>query len=112
MNNKKINKQLDKRNNSVDLNIINKKKNKNKKIKIDILSVFERNKKWLDYKKEKLDKAIEKYINKKENEIFETTLQYKMNKKKYIDISNIFNEEDNVNNKSENENFFMRLKKC
>ena len=95
------------RNKSVDLNKINKKKNKN--IKIDILSVFERNKKWLDYKKAKLDKAIEKYNNKKENEILENTLQYKMNKKKDIDINNIFNEEDNVINKRENENFFIRL---
>ena len=87
-----------KKNNSVDNKDI-----KNKKI--DNLSVFRRNQKWLENKKEKLNKELEKYKNKKEKEINEKTLQYKMNKKKDI----IYKEEDNVTLKPENYRFFMRL---
>ena len=57
--------------------------------------------------KEKLDKATEKYINKKEKEL-ENTIEYRKYKNN-TDINNIFNEEDNVTLRPENYKFFMRL---
>lgn len=89
--------------NSVDIN-----KKKKKIINFDKLSVFKRNKKWLENKKQKLDKEIEKYINKREKE-FQNILKYRNINKKDTDINNIFNEEDNVISRPENYNFFMRL---
>ena len=103
--NKKNKNKTDYRNNSVDMSKMHRKKN----IKFDQLSVFERNQKWLKNKKEKLNKAIEKYINKKEKEFIENTIDYKMYKKKDIDINIVFNEEENVSYKKENYKFFMRL---
>ena len=50
--------------NSVDINI-EKPKDKMKTLKIDELSVFNRNQKWLQKKNNNINKAIEKMINKK-----------------------------------------------
>ena len=105
-NEKKSKNKNDYRNNSVDLGGIKKMK----KNKVDYLSVFERNKKWLETRKEKLNKEKEKYYNKKEKEMMENTFDYnKINRKKDININNIFNEEDNVALRPENYKFFMRL---
>ena len=107
-NEKKYKHKTDYRNNSVDINEIKKMKNKN--TNVHYLSVFERNKKWLETKKEKLDKKKEIYYNEKEKEMIENTFDYnKINKNKEIDINNIFNEEDNVALRPENYKFFMRL---
>ena len=99
-NNKNKNK---KANNSVDNIRIKNKKN------FDKLSVFERNKKWLENKKEKLNKELQKYIKKQNKEILENNIDYTKTKKKPKNIDNIFNEEDSVTLKQENINFFMRL---
>ena len=97
-----------KRTNSVDSsqNKENMKKTKGNKI-VDNLSVFKRNQKWLENKKEKLNKEIEKFINKKEEEIKQKTSQNKNTND--INVDDIFNEEDNVTSRPENYRFFMRL---
>lgn len=96
------------RTNSVDSsqNKENMKKTKGNKI-ADNLSVFKRNKKWLESKKEKLNKEIEKFINKREEEIKQKTSQNRVTND--INVDDIFNEEDNVTLKPENYRFFMRL---
>ena len=97
-----------KRTKSVDSsqNMENMKKTKGKKI-ADNLSVFRRNQKWLETKKEKLNKEIEKFINKKEEDIRQKTSQNKNTND--INVDDIFNEEDNVTSRPENYRFFMRL---
>ena len=97
-----------KRTNSVDSsqNKENMKKTKGNKI-VDNLSVFKRNQKWLENKKEKLNKEIEKFINKKEEEIKQKTSQNKATND--INVDDIFNEDDNVTSRPENYRFFMRL---
>jgi len=97
-----------KRTNSVDSsqNMENMKKTKGNKI-VDNLSVFKRNQKWLEGKKERLNKEIEKYINKKEEEIKQKTSQNKVTND--VNVDDIFNEEENVTSRPENYRFFMRL---
>jgi hypothetical protein len=97
-----------KRSNSVDSsqNKDNLKKTKHNKI-ADNLSVFKRNQKWLETKNKKLNKEIEKFINKKEEEIKQKTSQNKVTND--INVDDIFNEEDNVTSRPENYRFFMRL---
>jgi hypothetical protein len=101
-----------KKNNSVDINM-NKQKTKMKTMKIDELSVFRRNDKWLKTKNDNINKAKEKLINKKEKEI----KKYRMHKFKArpkpteLNNYNNFNVENNVKYKPENLNFFIRLNK-
>lgn len=97
-----------KRTNSVDSsqNKENMKKTKGNKI-VDNLSVFKRNQKWLEGKNERLNKEIEKYINKKEEEIKQKTSQNKVTND--VNVDDIFNEEENVTSRPENYRFFMRL---
>ena len=99
---------FNKRTNSVDSSQNKEylKKTKGNKI-VDNLSVFKRNQKWLESKKEKLNKEIEKFINKKEEEIKQKTSQNKVTND--INVDDIFNEEDNVTSRPENYRFFMRL---
>ena len=104
-NKERIKNKKNNRNNSVDMNKISNMKNR--KIKFDDLSVFERNKKWLENKLEKLNYEKQKYINKEEKE-YQNILQRCQNNKK-INKNIIYNEEDNVAFKMENYNFFMRL---
>jgi len=104
----KIKNKYSKRTNSVDSsqNMENMKKTKGNKI-VDNLSVFKRNQKWLEGKKERLNKEIEKYINKKEEEIKQKTSQNKVTND--VNVDDIFNEEENVTSRPENYRFFMRL---
>ena len=64
-----------KKNKSVDINM-NKPKTKMKPMKLDELSVFKRNDKWLKTKNDHINKAKEKIINKEEKEI----KKYRMHK--------------------------------
>ena len=108
INAKIINNNKSNRNNSVDNNIRNKNKKKNRNKHFDKLSVYKRNKKWLDYRNEKLNKEIEKFINKKKNETYDNNRDYLLYKKKDYNASNVFNEEESVILKQENLRFFMR----
>lgn len=96
--------------NSVDINC-DKPKAKMKTIKIDELSVFKRNQKWLQKKNDNINKQIEKMINKKEKEINEYKRHKYINKPTKLDNYNIFREEYNVKYKPENINFLLRLRK-
>lgn len=101
----------DKRNNSVDINRLNREKKKITKKKIvnfDELSVFKRNRKWLDSKNEKLSQELKKYINKKEEEI-KNIKDYKINTNTSKDLNKYFNEEVDVAQRPENYRYFMRL---
>ena len=109
---KRKNKCMNKKDNTVTNDYINKsvdmsKMNRNKKhIKFEESSFLDRNNKWIEYKKKKINKSIEQLIEKKEKEIMENTSEYKINKK---DIYTVFNEEENVTFRPENFRFFMRL---
>lgn len=82
-----------------------------KTIKVDDLSVFKRNQKWLKIRQDNINKAIEKKINKKEKELKEYK-QYKSYKKpSELKRYQIFNEEKSVKNRPENINYFIRLNK-
>ena len=96
--------------NSVHINI-DKPKAKMKTIKIDELSVFNRNQKWLQKKNNNINKAIEKMINKKEKELNEYKKYKYINKPKKLENYNLFREEYNVKYKPENLNFLLRLRK-
>jgi len=93
--------------NSVDI-ITERPRIKKKPKKVDKLSVFKRNEKWLKVKEDFINKEREKKIN-KEKEMNE----YKKNKciKKPTELERyqIFNEENNVKYRKENLNFFIRL---
>ena len=93
-----------KKNKSVDINM-NKPKTKMKPMKLDELSVFKRNDKWLKTKNDHINKAKEKIINKEEKEI----KKYRMHK--FIARPAELNLENNVIFKQENWNFFIRLYK-
>lgn len=93
-----------KKNKSVDINM-NKPKTKMKPMKLDELSVFKRNDKWLKTKNDHINKAKEKIINKEEKEI----KKYRMYK--FIARPAELNLENNVIFKQENWNFFIRLYK-
>lgn len=93
-----------KKNKSVDINM-NKPKTKMKPMKLDELSVFKRNDKWLKAKNDHINKAKEKIINKEEKEI----KKYRMHK--FIARPAELNLENNVIFKQENWNFFIRLYK-
>lgn len=97
-------KRKENRNNSVEI-----KKIKIKSIISNELSVFERNQKWLENKKEKLNKEVQKYINKQNKEFLENNIDYTKTNRKERNKNRIYNEEDNVSLKKENYNFFMRL---
>ena len=86
-----------------------KPKTKIKPIKVDELSVFKRNEKWLKVKQDNINKEIEKKINKKEKEINEYRKNKNIKKPSELEIYQIFNEENNVKYKPENINFFIRL---
>ena len=86
-----------------------KPKTKIKPIKVDELSVFKRNEKWLKVKQDNINKEIEKKINKKEKEINEYKKNKNIKKPSELEICQIFNEENNVKYKPENINFFIRL---
>jgi len=86
-----------------------KPKAKIKPIKVDELSVFKRNEKWLKVKQDNINKEIEKKINKKEKEINEYKKNKNIKKPSELEIYQIFNEENNVKYKPENINFFIRL---
>ena len=86
-----------------------KPKTKIKPIKVDELSVFKRNEKWLKVKQDNINKEIEKKINKKEKEINEYKKNKNIKKPSELEIYQIFNEENNVKYKPENINFFIRL---
>ena len=77
---------------------------KKKNIKVDKLSVFNRNIKWLEDKNQRLTKEVERYNNIKEQQILQAQ---KLKLSTDIDI-NIFKEEDNVMFKPENYKYFMR----
>ena len=96
----------DKRNNSVDINRINRPKRKI--VNFDELSVFERNRKWLETKNEKLSQEVKKFINKKEKEI-KNIKDYKINTNTNKDLKKYFNEEVDVKQRRENFRYFMRL---
>jgi len=93
-----------KKNKSVDINM-NKPKTKMKPMKLDELSVFKRNDKWLKTKNDHINKAKEKIINKEEKEI----KKYRMHK--FIARPAELNLKNNVIFKQENWNFFIRLYK-
>ena len=93
-----------KKNKSVDINM-NKPKTKMKPMKLDELSVFKRNDKWLKTKNDHINKAKDKIINKEEKEI----KKYRMHK--FIARPAELNLENNVIFKQENWNFFIRLYK-
>ena len=93
-----------KKNKSVDINM-NKPKTKMKPMKLDELSVFKRNDKWLKTKNDHINKAKEKIINKEEKEI----KKYRMHK--FIARPAELNLENSVIFKQENWNFFIRLYK-
>ena len=93
-----------KKNKSVDINM-NKPKTKMKPMKLDELSVFKRNDKWLKTKNDHIKKAKEKIINKEEKEI----KKYRMHK--FIARPAELNLKNNVIFKQENWNFFIRLYK-
>ena len=93
-----------KKNKSVDINM-NKPKTKMKPMKLDELSVFKRNDKWLKAKNDHINKAKEKIINKEEKEI----KKYRMHK--FIARPAELNLKNNVIFKQENWNFFIRLYK-
>ena len=93
-----------KKNKSVDINM-NKPKTKMKPMKLDELSVFKRNDKWLKAKNDHINKAKEKIINKEEKEI----KKYRMHK--FIARPAELNLENNIIFKQENWNFFIRLYK-
>ena len=93
-----------KKNKSVDI-YMNKPKTKMKPMKLDELSVFKRNDKWLKTKNDHINKAKEKIINKEEKEI----KKYRMHK--FIARPAELNLENNVIFKQENWNFFIRLYK-
>ena len=93
-----------KKNKSVDINM-NKPKTKMKPMKLDELSVFKRNDKWLKTKNDHINKAKEKIINKEEKEI----KKYRMHK--FIARPAELNLENNIIFKQENWNFFIRLYK-
>ena len=84
---------------------MNKPKTKMKPMKLDELSVFKRNDKWLKAKNDHINKAKEKIINKEEKEI----KKYRMHK--FIARPAELNLENNVIFKQENWNFFIRLYK-
>ena len=93
-----------KKNKSVDINM-NKPKTKMKPMKLDELSVFKRNDKWLKAKNDHINKAKEKIINKEEKEI----KKYRMHR--FIARPAELNLKNNVIFKQENWNFFIRLYK-
>ena len=93
-----------KKNKSVDI-YMNKPKTKMKPMKLDELSVFKRNDKWLKTKNDHINKAKEKIINKEEKEI----KKYRMHK--FIARPAELNLENSVIFKQENWNFFIRLYK-
>ena len=95
---------------SVDINI-DKPKKKIETVKIDELSVFKRNQKWLKTRQDNLNKAIEKIVNKKEKEIIEFRKPQNIKKSSELERYQIYNEENNVKYKLENLNFFLRLSK-
>ena len=91
------------KNKSVDMKKINEN---NKHIKFEESSFLDRNKKWIEYKKDKFNKAIKKKIDKQEREIIENNREYKIKKN---NISPVYKDEENVAFKPENFSFFMRL---
>ena len=99
-----------KQNNSVDISM-NKPRTKMKLMKVDDLSVFKRNQKWLKTKADNLNKVKEKLIKKQEKELKEYKMYKFFTKPKELDKDYMFNEENNVKFKPENQNFFIRLNK-
>ena len=99
-----------KRPNSVDINE-DKPKAKMRTIKVDELSVFNRNQKWLKAKEENIKKAKDMLINKKQREINEYKRYQYIKKATKLDSNQIFNEENNVKYKEENLKYFLRLNK-
>ena len=99
-----------KRPNSVDINE-DKPKAKMRTIKVDELSVFNRNQKWLKAKEENIKKAKDMLINKKQREINEYKRYQYIKKATKLDPNQIFNEENNVKYKEENLKYFLRLNK-
>ena len=99
-----------KRPKSVDINM-SKPKEKNKTIKIDELSVFKRNQKWLEVKQNNLNKAKKKINKKKEEELKEYKLSRYNKITSELQRYQIYNEENNVKSKPENLNYFLRLHK-
>ena len=86
-------------------------KAKMKTIRIDELSVFNRNQKWLKAKQENIKRAKELLVNKKEKEINEYKRYQYIKRHTKLDIYQIFNEENSVKNKDENIAYFLRLNK-
>lgn len=99
-----------KRPQSADINA-EKPNSKMRTIKIDELSVFKRNQKWLQTKKDNLNRAIKKMIYKKENEIKELMKNKYIKKTSVLERYQNYNEENNVKYKQENLNYFFRLNK-
>ena len=99
-----------KRPNSVDINE-DKPKAKMRTIKVDELSVFKRNQKWLKAKEENIKKAKDMLINKKQREINEYKRYQYIKKATKLNPTQIFNEENNVKYKEENLKYFLRLNK-
>lgn len=99
-----------KRPNSVEI-YNDKPKKKMKTIKVDELSVFKRNQKWLQKKNDNINKAKEKMINKKEKEINEYKRYKYFNKPNKLEKYNIFGEEYYAKYKCDHENFLSRYRK-
>ena len=74
----------------------------------NILSVWNRNKKWLDNKKKKIDKAVSNQI-KMENKMLSSSFEPKLNKHKSSeDIKKFYAKKKNVVEKPENWRYFIR----
>ena len=99
------------KNKSVDISLI-KPKIKIKSKKVDDLSVFNRNQKWLKTRNDNINKVKQKLIKKQKEElnIYKMYNKY-ITKPKELDKYYIFNEENSVKYRPENLNFFIRLTK-
>ena len=74
----------------------------------NMLSVWNRNKKWLDNKKKKLDRAVNNQI-KMENKMLNGSFEPKLNKyKSSEDIKKVYSKKENVEEKPENWRYFIR----
>ena len=99
------------KNKSVDISLI-KPKIKIKSKKVDDLSVFNRNQKWLKTKNDNINKVKQKLIKKQKEDLNEYKMYNKyITKPKELDKYYIFNEENSVKYRPENLNFFIRLTK-
>ena len=99
------------KNKSVDISLI-KPKIKIKSKKVDDLSVFNRNQKWLKTRNDNINKVKQKLIKKQKEELNVYKMYNKyITKPKELDKYYIFNEENSVKYRPENLNFFIRLTK-